>query len=102
MRGGQAGEPGQAGQGEGEGDGTHHGGKSGGHACGSLVSLAGRLRASRYMRSSCLRSALSVCVSGKPWQASRSEDRKSTRLNSSHLVISYAGFCLKKKKTHTP
>src|SRR5256885_6975064 len=28
------------------------------------------------------------------------EDRKSTRLNSSHLVISYAVFCLKKKK-HT-
>src|SRR2546426_8027841 len=26
-------------------------------------------------------------------------DRKSTRLNSSHLVISYAVFCLKKKKT---
>src|SRR5256885_9724048 len=28
------------------------------------------------------------------------EDRKSTRLNSSHLVISYAVFCLK-KKTHS-
>src|SRR5256885_13169223 len=28
----------------------------------------------------------------------RSPDRKSTRLNSSHLVISYAVFCLKKKK----
>src|SRR2546426_2782983 len=28
------------------------------------------------------------------------EDRKSTRLNSSHLVISYAVFCLKKKKKH--
>src|SRR5438034_5647969 len=27
------------------------------------------------------------------------EDRKSTRLNSSHTVISYAVFCLKKKKT---
>src|SRR5256885_12879686 len=27
-----------------------------------------------------------------------SADRKSTRLNSSHLVISYAVFCLKKKK----
>src|SRR5258708_26102444 len=25
-------------------------------------------------------------------------DRKSTRLNSSHQIISYAGFCLKKKK----
>src|SRR5256885_7995038 len=30
------------------------------------------------------------------WQALL--DRKSTRLNSRHLVISYAGFCLEKKK----
>src|SRR5256885_2518157 len=29
------------------------------------------------------------------------QDRKSTRLNSSHLVISYAVFCLKKKKQYT-
>src|SRR5256885_11052370 len=29
------------------------------------------------------------------------EDRKSTRLNSSHLVISYAVFCLKKKTTNS-
>src|SRR5256885_3300743 len=29
----------------------------------------------------------------------RSTDRKSTRLNSSHLVISYAVFCLKKKNS---
>src|SRR2546430_13448930 len=28
------------------------------------------------------------------------EDRKSTRLNSSHSQISYAVFCLKKKQTH--
>src|SRR5207249_8294039 len=28
------------------------------------------------------------------------EDRKSTRLNSSHVSISYAVFCLKKKKSH--
>src|SRR2546430_8307770 len=28
-------------------------------------------------------------------------DRKSTRLNSSHSQISYAVFCLKKKKSHT-
>src|SRR5256885_7969143 len=33
---------------------------------------------------------------GKEVQCSK--DRKSTRLNSSHLVISYAVFCLKKKK----
>src|SRR2546426_4588270 len=30
------------------------------------------------------------------------QDRKSTRLNSSHLVISYAVFCLKKKKENSP
>src|SRR5690625_6727177 len=30
------------------------------------------------------------------------EDRKSTRLNSSHVAISYAVFCLKKKRTPTP
>src|SRR5256885_13036611 len=33
--------------------------------------------------------------------AGRKVDRKSTRLNSSHLVISYAVFCLKKKKKMT-
>src|SRR5690625_6962945 len=31
----------------------------------------------------------------------RKLDRKSTRLNSSHVAISYAVFCLKKKKQHT-
>src|SRR5688572_31628614 len=35
-------------------------------------------------------------------RAPREEDRKSTRLNSSHSQISYAVFCLKKKNTiHT-
>src|SRR5262245_63846515 len=33
--------------------------------------------------------------------ASLGRDRKSTRLNSSHLGISYAVFCLKKKKKNT-
>src|SRR5256885_7049370 len=32
------------------------------------------------------------------WATLQTADRKSTRLNSSHLVISYAVFCLKKKK----
>src|SRR3712207_7833572 len=35
---------------------------------------------------------------GAAWLVERSEDRKSTRLNSSHANISYAVFCLKKKK----
>src|SRR2546430_4541123 len=30
------------------------------------------------------------------------QDRKSTRLNSSHSQISYAVFCLKKKRNHSP
>src|SRR5258708_25664770 len=34
----------------------------------------------------------------RPARAGR-RDRKSTRLNSSHQIISYAVFCLKKKKT---
>src|SRR5256885_12331365 len=43
-------------------------------------------------------SFLNVCITRIPEDIS---DRKSTRLNSSHLVISYAVFCLnKKKKTH--
>src|SRR5258708_20963521 len=33
-------------------------------------------------------------------QRELNEDRKSTRLNSSHQIISYAVFCLKKKKMH--
>src|SRR5256885_8014542 len=35
---------------------------------------------------------------GEDGEPGKAEDRKSTRLNSSHLVISYAVFCLKKKK----
>src|SRR5438552_13747232 len=35
------------------------------------------------------------------FQEEVAEDRKSTRLNSSHQIISYAVFCLKKKNTST-
>src|SRR5437870_9800529 len=35
------------------------------------------------------------------WIADVLRDRKSTRLNSSHVAISYAVFCLKKKKKNT-
>src|SRR3712207_8429480 len=35
------------------------------------------------------------------WTPRSTSDRKSTRLNSSHANISYAVFCLKKKKDHT-
>src|SRR2546426_6360944 len=46
----------------------------------------------------------SVVVDGLPFTVVgvlKKKDRKSTRLNSSHLVISYAVFCLKKKKELT-
>src|SRR2546430_13577901 len=58
-----------------------------------------------------LHDALPICSAGigapgptEPWrrqrhpQSVRTPDRKSTRLNSSHSQISYAVFCLKKKK----
>src|SRR2546426_8593339 len=38
------------------------------------------------------------CAAPRSGARASPEDRKSTRLNSSHLVISYAVFCLKKKK----
>src|SRR2546422_8528068 len=37
-------------------------------------------------------------IAGLGWRFWRRRDRKSTRLNSSHGYISYAVFCLKKKK----
>src|SRR5277367_6925228 len=53
-----------------------------------------------------LHDALPICIArgSDPWSASSRcgttgrSDRKSTRLNSSHITISYAVFCLKKKK----
>src|SRR2546422_3311636 len=44
----------------------------------------------------CCRTGASGCTS--PHRYSYGSDRKSTRLNSSHGYISYAVFCLKKKK----
>src|SRR5256885_17240026 len=59
------------------------------YSTGSQVSM------SLPTKSSLLRRPLASNVS--QWRL----DRKSTRLNSSHLVISYAVFCLKKKKRRT-
>src|SRR5256885_13138097 len=55
----------------------------------------------RFAHSSDMSSARDAIV-GTPSRGSSSAcaDRKSTRLNSSHLVISYAVFCLKKKKQY--
>src|SRR5439155_17759250 len=46
--------------------------------------------------SSARRGSTSVTITWAPIPLAR--DRKSTRLNSSHVAISYAVFCLKKKK----
>src|SRR2546422_6301740 len=43
-----------------------------------------------------------TCFFGCVIDERRPQDRKSTRLNSSHGYISYAVFCLKKKKTSQP
>src|SRR5688572_30854712 len=45
--------------------------------------------------------ALGIAFRGFAIDAQRDQDRKSTRLNSSHSQISYAVFCLKKKKKKT-
>src|SRR2546430_9912009 len=60
-------------------------------------------RSSAAGRRPCSTSRSVVLVERQPSASSR--DRKSTRLNSSHSQISYAVFCLKKKKichVHTP
>src|SRR5690606_39719517 len=44
------------------------------------------------------RAACAVVTAVAPVTANAKADRKSTRLNSSHVKISYAVFCLKKKK----
>src|SRR2546426_8548759 len=58
-------------------------------------------KSSSVPRRSAALSSQSIRSAWRPWRAAqklRATDRKSTRLNSSHLVISYAVFCLKKKK----
>src|SRR5215216_1039541 len=44
---------------------------------------------------------LTPAACSAPTDGARAADRKSTRLNSSHQIISYAVFCLKKKKKTT-
>src|SRR2546427_5965065 len=52
----------------------------------------------QFLSSSCLPGNEHVHVAGPDLLR---QDRKSTRLNSSHSQISYAVFCLKKKKTNS-
>src|SRR5438477_2972706 len=49
-----------------------------------------------------LRNALPAKFPGSTFSFEAGEDRKSTRLNSSHMSISYAVFCLKKKTIKRP
>src|SRR5204862_6811234 len=46
------------------------------------------------------RVGIAVMISGAAAAKMSNSDRKSTRLNSSHVEISYAVFCLKKKKNN--
>src|SRR5256885_6604845 len=56
-------------------------------------------RSGRRVSSDFPRKPTSCALSSLRRVGRRRRDRKSTRLNSSHLVISYAVFCLKKKNT---
>src|SRR3712207_7798060 len=75
--------------------------------CSARLSARSRRTLWRAARSlsAGLASRAAPCLSVGPGEdgslagPARDEDRKSTRLNSSHANISYAVFCLKKKKT---
>src|SRR5258707_11503155 len=62
-----------------------------------FVTIA-RLGYGQHKRSALVRARGPIDQQAQPGDG---EDRKSTRLNSSHANISYAVFCLKKKKTTT-
>src|SRR3712207_8005523 len=63
--------------------------------------LEGRLEVVGDLRAHALGAAVvGLVVAGRERVGAEHEDRKSTRLNSSHANISYAVFCLKKKKPY--
>src|SRR5437762_10134757 len=65
-----------------------------------LVAINGFFVAAEFSLVAARRSKLDEMVAKGDWGAKAVQrDRKSTRLNSSHRCISYAVFCLKKKKT---
>src|SRR5436309_3682428 len=55
----------------------------------------------RFEKADRLLKTVSRMKTGRMLKEKQTGDRKSTRLNSSHVKISYAVFCLKKKKKHT-
>src|SRR2546426_6998886 len=65
-----------------------------------IFALVGAPAALRFQRGG-VGLVIGMSVTPPRWNRRAAGDRKSTRLNSSHLVISYAVFCLKKKKKHT-
>src|SRR2546426_3728173 len=69
--------------------------------CRFKTSLVDGRSTGRHERASIVRELCGNAFQKTPVTTERrARDRKSTRLNSSHLVISYAVFCLKKKKKH--
>src|SRR5258708_13316674 len=54
-----------------------------------------------FMGGTCLGSLMLPRILSRRHPLRDRKDRKSTRLNSSHQIISYAVFCLKKKNTNT-
>src|SRR5260221_5207617 len=62
---------------------------------GRWAGVSGVIRAAA---SPCRRHSGAAAPEREPGDVGTETDRKSTRLNSSHTVISYAVFCLKKKK----
>src|SRR5437899_8945351 len=64
-----------------------------------LAAPRGGARGERASRSHARYSAAGSSAQRHPGRDESAQDRKSTRLNSSHLGISYAVFCLKKKKS---
>src|SRR3712207_7586936 len=69
--------------------------RSGFHGSG-IGTIQGRTRKRNYPRD------LPWHGRGQGFDSPQVQDRKSTRLNSSHANISYAVFCLKKKKNVSP
>src|SRR5207244_11210688 len=62
------------------------------------LGLVGAAGTARYQRAAMLEVMAQDYVRTARAKGLRERDRKSTRLNSSHQIISYAVFCLKKKK----
>src|SRR5690349_24085704 len=72
-------------------------------ACGSGICACMVVTAKQTMSRATRKVVIGILSSDKGRTSSawsRAQDRKSTRLNSSHVEISYAVFCLKKKTKH--